>query len=405
MEGQPAGGVGRRWSWLAIIVVVSVPAILVRLGVFHTSVPVETLTFGLAVVSAAFVLTWSAEAAEHDISQALALTVLALIAVLPEYAVDMTYAWKAGKDPAFEEFAVANMTGGNRLLVGLGWASVVFIYCYRRRTNLLELAQSHRLELGFLALATTYSFILPLKGNISLADTVVLILLFGAYVFLAARQTSEEPDLMGPAKTIGDLPRMTRRTVLLLLFAFSGGMIILSAEPFAEGLVHTGSELGIDEFLLVQWLAPLASEAPEFIAAGMLAWRLRGGAGMAALVSSKVNQWTLLIGGLPIAYALSRGGLHALPLHERQVEEVFLTAAQSAFALAVIASLSVSLIEGGMLAVLFLVQAAIPNTHVRMGFAVVYLVLAAGMLIHNRQHVIPPLVNLWNRLRARPALR
>mgnify|MGYP003335434889 CR=1 FL=1 len=51
------------------------------------------------------------------------------------------------------------------------------------------------------------------------------------------------------------------------LFALAAVVILLCAEPFAESLVASGSELGIDQFLLVQWLAPLASEAPEFIVA------------------------------------------------------------------------------------------------------------------------------------------
>jgi hypothetical protein len=136
---------------------------------------------------------------------------------------------------------------------------------------------------------------------------------------------------------------------------------LISAEPFAEGLVHTGTELGVDEFLLVQWVAPLASEAPEFIAAGMMAWRGRAMAGMATLISSKVNQWTLLIGSLPIAYVLSKGELAALPLDARQVEEVFLTAAQSIFAVAILVGLAISVAEAAMLAVLFLIQAALPT--------------------------------------------
>jgi cation:H+ antiporter len=161
--------------------------------------------------------------------------------------------------------------------------------------------------------------------------------------------------------SIGSLPTTRRRLTLAGLFLFAAGAILASAEPFAEGLVHTGTELGVDEFLLVQWVAPFASEAPEFIAAGMMAWRGRAAAGMAALISSKVNQWTLLIGGLPIAYALSRGDLQALPLDARQVEEVFLTAAQSLFAVAILVGLAISLAEGAMLAILFIIQAALPT--------------------------------------------
>ena len=85
--------------------------------------------------------------------------------------------------------------------------------------------------------------------------------------------------------------------------------ILLVAEHFAEALVETGESFGISEFLLVQWLAPLASEAPELLVAGLYAWRLNTNAGLGTLVSSKVNQWTLLVGTLPIAFAIASGAV------------------------------------------------------------------------------------------------
>ena len=57
---------------------------------------VEALLFGLAIVGAAFLLSWAAEVAQLDISAGLAIAVLALIAVLPEYAVDFVFAWQGG---------------------------------------------------------------------------------------------------------------------------------------------------------------------------------------------------------------------------------------------------------------------------------------------------------------------
>ena len=42
-------------------------------------------------------LSWAAEAAQVDISAGLALAVLALLAVLPEYAVDFVFSWQAGQ--------------------------------------------------------------------------------------------------------------------------------------------------------------------------------------------------------------------------------------------------------------------------------------------------------------------
>src|ERR1700733_1415464 len=112
---------------VALAVLVAGPAGLVGFGVLVLPVELETLLFGLAIVGAAFAISWAAEAAERDIPRALALTVVALLAVLPEYAVDIVFAYKAGHDPSFAPFAVANMTGSNRLLLGFGWPTVAVL--------------------------------------------------------------------------------------------------------------------------------------------------------------------------------------------------------------------------------------------------------------------------------------
>ena len=100
--------------------------------------------------------------------------------MLPEYAVDVTFAWKAGKDPSYAAFATANMTGGNRLIIGLGWAVVVGIFVYRTRGSILKLAEIHRVEVGVLAIATLYSFVFPFRGGITLLDAAFLVSAFRA---------------------------------------------------------------------------------------------------------------------------------------------------------------------------------------------------------------------------------
>jgi cation:H+ antiporter len=341
---------------IALAFLSAVPSAAMHFGLFHPSVEIETLLNGLGIVGAAFAMAWAAEASERDIPRALALTVVALLAVLPEYAVDIIFAVKAGQDPAFAPYAAANMTGSNRLLVGLGWSTVSVLAWVSRRERVINLDHSARLPLFFLGVATLYSFSLPFRSSISLVDSVVLIGLFGVYAVFAAREDTEEPDLVGPAASIGALPTLQRRLSILGLFAFAAAVIATSAEPFAEGLVHTGQKLGIDEFLLVQWLAPLASEAPEFLVAALLALRGKTAAAVALLLSAKVNQWTLLVGSLPIAYSFGAGAPAALPLDQRQVAEVLLTASQSLFGVAVLASLSLSLLEAGLLAGLFTAQ-------------------------------------------------
>src|SRR5216684_3595826 len=322
---------------VALALLAAVPAALVYLGILSVSVEIATLFYGLAIVGAAFAMSWGAEAAEHDIPRALALSVVALLAVFPEYAVDIVFAVKAGQDPAFAPYAAANMTGSNRLLLGLGWPLIAIIAWLVRGQSKLSLTRDAVLPLFFLAIATIYSFVLPLKASIGLFDSVVLFALFGIYAVLAAREQHEEPDLVGPAATIGGLATHKRRLVILGLFAFAGFAIFLSAGPFADGLVRTGHSLGIDEFLLVQWLAPLASEAPEFLVAALLAIRGKTTAALGLLLSAKLNQWTLLVGSLPVAYIMGAVSANptttgiltlALPLDARQVAEVWLTAAQ-----------------------------------------------------------------------------
>jgi cation:H+ antiporter len=146
----------------------------------------------------------------------------------------------------------------------------------------------------------------------------------------------------------------------------------------------------VDEFILVQWLAPLASESPEFILAGILASRGRHGAAMTILIASKVNQWTLLIGSLPLAYAISGGTLSPLDFDARQAEEVYLTAAQSLFAVAIFISLSMAFWEAILLAVLFITQLFFFDTKVRIGYGSFYLLLALALFVRD----IPFLPNL-----------
>src|SRR5438270_8975460 len=176
---------------IALALLAALPAFLLRLGGLALPVELATLGFGLGVVGAAFAMLWAAEAAERDIPRALSLTIVALLAVFPEYAVDIVFAFKAGEDPAFAPYAAANMTGSNRLLLGLGWPTISILAWLSRGHRSLHLTRDSILPLFFLGVATVYSFTLPVKANIGLVDTVVLFALFGAYAVLAAREGTE----------------------------------------------------------------------------------------------------------------------------------------------------------------------------------------------------------------------
>lgn len=370
-----------RWRFVGLAALASVPGLVVLLASLHVPSAVEAVLFGAAIMGAAFLLAWAAEVAQLDISQTLAIAVLAVIAVLPEYAVDLFFAFRAGQgDESAQEFAVANMTGANRLLIGIGWAAVVLVFWWKSKEKKITLRPVQRIDVGYLLLASIWAVFIPLRGEIGIIDMVVLVFLFGAYIFRAAREAVEEPDLIGTPAFLGTLPKVRRRITIILMFVFSAAAILMVAEPFAHSLVDIGQRFGISEFLLIQWVAPLASEAPEMIIAILFVLRFKAQAGLGTLISSKVNQWTLLVGTLPLVFSLGAGRIAGLPLDFQQSEEIFLTAAQSLFAVAVIANLSVTTAEATMLLVLFLGQFLIPETTVRIGFAIAYTLLFLGWL-------------------------
>lgn len=339
------------------------PSLYVRFAHVHLAPQAAMVVAGLAILGASFLLLWACDAAQSDISQTMALAVVALIAVLPEYAVDMYFTWMAGKQPdgRYAQYAIANMTGANRMLIGVAWGAIALIFWVKTRRP-VRIGEDRRLELLFLAMATLYAFFIPIKGSLNWFDGLVFLALYVWYIALAARRPCQECEAEGPAEVIQRLPKIQRRTATAALFAFAGIVIAFNAAPFCEGLIGTGKAMHIDEFLLVQWLAPIASEAPEFIIAINFALRGQAGLALGSLLSAKLNQWTLLVGMIPSVYAVSHGSIeHPIPMGSLQMHEIMLTATQSLLGIILLATLRLSLWNGLLLFVLFVGQFTAPG--------------------------------------------
>ena len=396
-------------------------------------VGVTVAVSGIGVLGASFLLTWGAETAEKDVPRAFAIAVLAVLAVAPEYAVDALYAWNAGSGgatasacaeltPATLEqqatplaeachdanLAIANMTGANRILIGIGWAGIALFTVLRagagedpsvqRRSGLLadriRLDRELGLEIVFLLAATLWAFFVPLFGGIDAVDTLVLVGLYVAYIAVVLRgdHDSEEEQIGVPAY-LQSFRRPARVATVLALFAYSGVLIFTAVEPFAHGLEEIGLQIGLPEFFMIQWIAPLASESPELIVVVVLVSKARSSAGFNALISSKLNQWTLLIGTIAVVYSLALGGYGTLPFDEKQAAEIWITAAQSLFAIALIIDFNISMREAVALFVLFisqvivefavirdLVTLPVTTTEVLIGYTVLYVALSLVVL-------------------------
>ena len=360
----PPATLGRFAAYLAVALAATVPAIALRLSGWRPNALLDAALFGAAILAAGFMLSWGAEAAEKRVSQGLVVAAIALVTVLPEYAVDFYYAYAAGQDPSsnYVHYAAANMTGANRLLVGLAWPLMVLVHWFRTRERAIVLAPVNAAELVFLTIGSIWSFTILWRDAIGLIDSVVLVAIFGAYVWRVSylpKVEEDSDDEPGPAAALGRLSPARQWWAMGALTVVAAAVILTSAEPFAESMVASGRLLGFDEFLLIQWLAPLASEAPAVTIAVLFVLSGRAAAGLATMISDKINQWTLLVGMLPIAMSLGAGALSALPLDARQHEEFFLTAAQSLLGIALLLRLRLGTWAALVLVGLFSAQIAL----------------------------------------------
>ena len=132
------------WTAVALFLLAGIPAIVLRLSGAEVDPLIASLIYGLGIVGGAFLLSWAAEVAQLDVSASFAIAVLALVAILPEYAIEAVLAWDAGASFNTEtreltdemSRVAANVTGSNRLLIGLGWSVVILIYWLKRRRTL-----------------------------------------------------------------------------------------------------------------------------------------------------------------------------------------------------------------------------------------------------------------------------
>ena len=386
---------GRSMAWIAVCGAMGLPAFILRFSGVHIDPVLAASLYGLGILGGAFLLSWAAEAAQRDVSAALAIAVLALIAILPEYAVEAVLAWDAGQSfntatgEVTEEMSrvAANVTGSNRLLIGVGWSAVILTFWLRHRRS-LDLRGTLSLELVVLSVATALTFIIFFTGQVHMALAGVLIALYALYLWISSRQSVKEPHLVGPALAIGNLAPARRRASVLLMMGYAAAVILVAAEPFVHSLIETGGALGIDEFILIQWIAPLASESPEIIVAVLFTLRANPVGGMTTLISAEVNQLTLLIGSMVVVFSLSVGQPLSFGLDDRQAIEFLLTSAMSVFAVLLVVPRLIGWRSGAAILVLFVAHLIFPNEEARLIFAYIFLGLSAGLLVLNRHHLL-----------------
>ncbi|MGB8658355.1 MAG: hypothetical protein WCE90_11335 [Candidatus Zixiibacteriota bacterium] len=327
-----------------------------------------------AIIFAARVIGWAAEAAQFLLSQGLALAILAWLQVLPEFAVEAVIAWEAGIDPEKVHLVTANFTGSLRLLTGVGWPMIYFTAAFFRKRKKpgskrllnVHLEAEHAVEVIGLLPPLGYFIIILLKGTLGLFDSVILGSMYVGYLYILQKMPPQDQEKIEEAERI---PRMIlkmrpvpRDLSIVALFLAGGLCLYFVANPFFYSMLALATVLGVSNYVFVQWVAPFLSEFPEGVTAFNWAKTVKKSSmALMNIVSSNINQWTVLVAMIPIVYSLSRGQVSVIHFDAHQKLEIFLTMAQAFLGFLFLANMEFRWHEAAGLFALWFIQFLVPS--------------------------------------------
>ncbi|MDP3909282.1 MAG: hypothetical protein Q8Q14_02735 [Gemmatimonadales bacterium] len=359
-----------------------------------------------SILLSAFLVAWGAEAAQFMISQGLALAILAWLQTLPEFAVEAVIAWEAGRDPERSHLAIANLTGAIRLLLGLGWPMIYYVFAVfgRRRGEhglpAIKLHPEHSVEVIGLLPPLLYFIVILLKQTISWVDAIILVLLYAAYLVALLRNPPHDVEQLSDAPAVSRWAYRQRgwrrHAAIGGLLAGGGLLLFVTAHPFLESMLAVAAVLGVSQFVLVQWVAPFLSEFPEKVSAFLWARRVtHAPMALMNMVSSNINQWTVLAAMIPLVYGYSHyhhtGVWADFHFDAEQRVEIILTLLQTGLGVVLLANMEFDWFDATALFVLWLVQFLVPHLReeVSIAYALWIGILLVGFVVRGKRLLAP----------------
>ncbi|HUI30820.1 MAG TPA: hypothetical protein VLX91_11425 [Candidatus Acidoferrales bacterium] len=354
------------YFFLFLSLYTAVVSLWLRIFESHFVSVVAILCFS-AVITSALLIGWAAEAAEFSISQGLAVAIVALLQVVPEFMVEAVIAWHKDVD-----LMLANVTGANRLLMGIGWPMIFVasnIYSrirHKKGSQAIHLRPENIVEVIALFMASLYFVVVLLKRTLQIYDGIFLGVLYVSYLFilrfLPEEEEEKKEDLLSMPRYLVSIREGKRGLLLIALFLIGGGTMWAVADPFLMSTKEVATAAGISVFLFVQWVAPFLSEFPEGVTAFYWARTVRlAPMALLNLISSKVSQWTLLVSMVPIVYSFSMGRVSTIPLDMHHREEILLSMMMTFYGCAALAKLRFTRWNAIFMLVLWLAQFMYPS--------------------------------------------
>jgi cation:H+ antiporter len=358
------------------------------------------------ILASAFLVAWGAEAAQFLIPQGVALAILAWLQTLPEFAVEAVIAWDAGRDPERARLAIANLTGAIRLLLGLAWPMIYWVFALAgrgaaaERLPALRLERQHAVEVVGLVPPLLYFGVILLKRNFSWVDALVLVALYAVYLAVLLRHPPRGVEQLTEASAVArwayGRTGWRRSAAIGGLFAAGAALLYATAHAFLESMLAVAGVVGVSQFSLVQWVAPFLSEFPEKLSAFYWARRVtQAPLALMNMVSSNINQWTVLAAMIPLVYGYSSLRHHGvwLDFHfdDAQRLEILLTLLQSALAVLLLANMQFAWLDATLVFVLWLVQFLLPalRSEVAVAYATWMVILVVGFVVRGQAPLAP----------------
>jgi cation:H+ antiporter len=252
----------------------------------------------------------------------------------------------------------------------------------------IALEREHAVEVIGLVPPLLWFVVIWWKQTLTVVDSAILLALYAAYLWVLFQHPPHEAEEIDEAPAVSrwawNLGGARRGVAIAGLFLAGGVLLYVTAEPFLESMLAVATTLGVSQFVFVQWVAPFLSEFPEKVSAFMWARRVtHAPMALMNMVSSNINQWTVLAAMIPIVYgwshAAAHGGFAPFGFDGGQEHEIALTIAQSGLATTLLLDLRFRWHEAALLFVLWLVQFLVPS--LRVDITLIYCAWTAVLLV------------------------
>jgi len=260
---------------------------------------VEFIVLLLIIAGAAILLSFGAEIlAERYGANFTGSIVLGLITTMPEY---MFVIWAAIKGEY--HMAVGSAIGACVILVTLGYGLVLIVATTRlsrKPVPVVELSRTTEIDAWYLGGTALVALILAWEGGgLDLKDGILLMLLFGGYMYQLGRHASQ-------FSAAAEHKPGRRQMIKAIVFLVIGALIIFFlTERFVDSMIAIADWMGISRFAIALILGPIASEMPEKLTAYFTVHRdgKLAEISICNFLGSKVNHNSLLLAALPfVAY-------------------------------------------------------------------------------------------------------